>query len=73
MADIRWAKKNAIKGKGKDNMQGSVVEMIGSGRTKPVEQFLKFNALSGYVSHLCIDVAAAYDSTPLQRSQFLPP
>ncbi|KAF7965166.1 hypothetical protein HWV62_45276, partial [Athelia sp. TMB] len=47
VADIRWAKKSAMKGKSKDSLQGSVVEMIGSGRTKPVEQFLKFGALSG--------------------------
>ncbi|KZP34474.1 hypothetical protein FIBSPDRAFT_1035521 [Athelia psychrophila] len=52
VADIRWAKKSAMKGKSRDSLQGSVVEMIGSGRTKPVEQFLKFSALSGARSFL---------------------
>lgn len=56
VADIRWAKKSAMKGKSRDSLQGSVVEMIGSGRTKPVEQFLKFSALSGYVAHICLSV-----------------
>lgn len=48
VADIRWAKRSAIKGKGREGLQGSVVEMIG-GRTKPAEQFLKLGALSGRV------------------------
>jgi hypothetical protein len=45
IADIRWPNTVPIKGKGKEDMQGVVVQ-IGS-RTKAVEQFLKYGKLSG--------------------------
>lgn len=47
VADLRWAKRSAMKGKGKENIQSSSVVEMNGGRTKTVEQFLRQGPFAG--------------------------
>jgi len=46
IAEIRWPQRMPIKGKGKDALQGVIVQMNGS-RSKAAQHFLKYGTLSG--------------------------
>jgi hypothetical protein len=64
IADIRWPQRMPLKGKGKEDLQGVIVQVSG-GEAKAVEQFLKFGTLSGCVVFAllrCMSIHLAHSS-----------